>query len=407
MPQTVKQYILENIDKTVRCNPVGEGTLIGLPRPYNVPSIADHFQEMYYWDTYFLNRGLILAGRAEQAQNNAENMVYLIEKYGFMPNGNRTFYLHNTQPPFLYMMVADIFDATGDADFLKKAYTVLEKEYAFWQAERNTPTGLAQYRGNTKMATDEGMFRGFLDRIGARPAGHTDAHLSCQYVAQCESGWDISPRFGFHVEDFVEVDLNSLLFALETNMARFAAVLQKPDAAVWQQRVDARRARMNDLMQKDGVLYDYDFKNGRVSDLLTCASFYPMLVGLLTDEQAAATAATLPRLETPYGVAVSDGADYRGDYRYQWQYPNGWAPLHDIVARGLLRYGFQQEAVRVAKKYVALVDRNFAAHGNLWEKYNVVTGAIDVAQEHESMPPMMGWTAGVYLDLSALAQNNA
>ena len=102
-------------------------------------------------------------------------------------------------------------------------------------------------------------------------------------------------------------------------------------------------------------------------------------------------------------MAVSDGADYRDDYRYQWQYPNGWAPLHDIVARGLLRYGFQQEAVRVAKKYVALVDRNFAAHGNLWEKYNVVTGAIDVAQEHESMPPMMGWTAGVYLDLSALA----
>ena len=407
MSQTVKQYILENIDKTVRYNPVGEGTLIGLPKPYNVPSIADHFQEMYYWDTYFLNRGLILAGRAAQAKNNAENMFYLIERYGFMPNGNRTFYLHNTQPPFLSMMVADVFEATGDADFLKKAWDVLEKEYAYWQTERATPTGLTQYRGNTKMAIDEGMFRGFLDRIGARPAGHTDAHLSCQYVAQCESGWDISPRFCFHVEDFVEVDLNSLLYACEANMARFADVLQKTDGDAWRKRAAARRERMTRLMQKDGVFYDYDFTNGRVSDLLTCASFYPMLVGLLTDGQAAATAAVLPRLETPFGVAVSDAADYRSDYRYQWQYPNGWAPLHDIVARGLLRYGYKKEAVRVAEKYIALVERNFADHGNLWEKYNVVTGAIDVTQEHETMPPMMGWTAGVYLDLSKIVQDNA
>ena len=38
----------------------------------------------------------------------------------------------------------------------------------------------------------------------------------------------------------------------------------------------------------------------------------------------------------------------------------------------------------------------FEETGNLWEKYNVVEGNANVITE-EKMPPMMGWTAGVYL----------
>ena len=88
--------------------------------------------EMYYWDTYFTNAGLIASGNVEQAKNNADNVRFLINKYGFMPNGNRTFYLGNTQPPFLSLMVYDIYETKKDKEWLKTAYDFLIIEYRFW-----------------------------------------------------------------------------------------------------------------------------------------------------------------------------------------------------------------------------------------------------------------------------------
>ena len=388
----LKKYIDENFPKTIRKNTKSEGTLIGLPNPYNVPSITDHFQEMYYWDTYFLNRGLILNGHVQQAKNNAENMFYLIDKYGFMPNGNRTYYLHNSQPPFLSMMVYDIFSATNDKIWLKKAYDVLLKEYDFWINNRRSPIGLTMYTGNVKMA--------ILRRIGNRPPDITDEKLSMQYVAICESGWDINPRFDFHIEDFIPVELNALMYAFETNMENFSITLGIDSSDVWKERAENRKALMNKYLLKDGIFYDYDFKNDVISDKFTCASIYPMMVGMLTDEQAEILKNNIPRLETEYGLAVTE-KEYDADkYSYQWQYPNGWAPMYSIAINALNRYGFYDDAKRIAKKYVNLIEENFQKTNNLWEKYNVKTGGVDVKLEGSNMPPMMGWTAGVYIEAS-------
>ncbi len=408
---SLKAYITENIEKTIRYNPQDNDTLIGLPKPYNVPSISGAFQEMYYWDTYFLNRGLILLGNVKQAKNNAENMFFLIEQNGFMPNGNRSFYRHNSQPPFLSLMVSDIYDAEKDKEWLSKAFKVLEKEYKFWITERNTEIGLAQYTGNTKMAIEEEMFNGFLERIGNRPEGKTDAQLSCQYVAICESGWDISPRFDFRVEDFVEVELNTLLYAFEKNMAKFSLELGLEGADCWEEKAKIRKELMKKYMLSDGIYLDYDFKNKLISNQFTCASYYPLFVGMLDQNEAEILVENLNRLETEYGVAASEERIDADKYLYQWQYPNGWAPLHSVVINGLLRYGYFNDAKRIAAKYVSLVEANFEKTNNLWEKYNVVTGGTDVVQEgsnsasNQDMPPMMGWTAGAYLEaLTVLEQ---
>ncbi len=399
-------YIKENFPKTIRSNKEDNGTLIGLPNPYNVPSIADRFQEMYYWDTYFLNRGLIIEGWTEQAKNNVENMFFLINKYGFMPNGNRTFYLHNSQPPFLSMMVDDIYAEIKDKDWLKNAYDVLVKEYEFWDTKRKSPIGLTMYTGNTQMAIDEGMYKGFIDRIGKRPENKTDAQLSCQYVAICESGWDINPRFDFHVEDFVSVELNSLMYGFEKNMAKFCDILGIEGTDSWNKKADDRLALMTKYMLKDNIFYDYDFTNKVISDKFSCASYYGMAVGMLNDVQAKALADNLHRIETDYGIAVTENWYDKDVYHYQWQYPNGWAPMQNLVMQGLMKYGYTEDAKRVARKYADLVERNFEANGNLWEKYNVVTGGIDIADEssdrHATMPPMMGWTAGVYIEACEL-----
>ena len=122
-----------------------------------------------------------------------------------------------------------------------------------------------------------------------------------------------------------------------------------------------------------------------------------MFVGLANDEQAKVAVKNLSRLEEEFGVVTCEKNNDQGIY--QWDYPNGWACLQYIVMVGLDNYGYKEEAKRIAKKYISLVEKVFDETGNLWEKYNVVKGNIEVNNEYK-MPAMMGWTAGVYLSLS-------
>ena len=394
------KYIKETFPQCVRFNTEDEGNLIGLPHPYTVPSISGAFQEMYYWDTYFINNGLIKIGMLNQAINNTENMFYLIERYGFMPNGNRTGYLNNSQPPFLSLMVKDIFSETGDKNWLKRAVQILKKEYLFWQNERCDESGLGVYGG--VVTNPEGSAKYFISRIGKRPEGYSDEQLAIHCKATCESGWDMTARFRFSITDYAPVCLNSLLWALENNLYEFSEILGNDDALLWKERADKRKALMQKHMEKDGVFGDYNIKENKRSDFVTCANFYPMWLGLLSQEQANQTVKLLPKLESEFGIFVTEKLDT--EYVYQWGYPNGWAPLHFIVISALLRYGYTEDALRIAKKYVALVEKCFDETENLWEKYNVLEGNILVSQEgdHKKMPTMMGWSAGVYIFAKSL-----
>lgn len=141
-------YIARNWSSTVRSAPEDQGTLIGLPRPFSTPSTSGIFQELYYWDTYFINVGLLASGQAEQAANNIENMFYLIDRFGWMPNGNQTFYLCRSQPPSLSQMVRELFAHTQDQAWLHaRAYPALQQEYWFWHTHRTLENGLSRYGG--------------------------------------------------------------------------------------------------------------------------------------------------------------------------------------------------------------------------------------------------------------------
>ena len=164
----------------------------------------------------------------------------------------------------------------------------------------------------------------------------------------------------------------------------------------WCEAAKNRKERMNQWMwhQERRVFCDYQYEKHQIGDLVSAAAFYPLFVGLATQEQADFTVKALPLLECEYGVACCEN---RPDlFQLQWDYPHGWACLQYIVIKGLLNYGFKEDALRIARKYIDTVARNFAQTGNLWEKYNVVTGQVSVTQEYET-PPMMGWSAGVFL----------
>lgn len=404
MNEKVKKFIADNWSKCICSQKEDDGTVIGLPYPYTVPTSAGVFRELYYWDTYFINAGLIVSGRLEQARCNIDDMLYLVERYGFMPNGSRTYYLDRSQPPFLSMMTREYFEAAGDKAWLARAYAMLAKEHGYWMTNRRCENGLNHYGYRME---DAAVIREYANGYRARTQnefkGISDQDLASNFIAQAESGWDFNPRFNSAAHRFAAVDLNSLLWALEDNLAYFASVLQNGEQQKWQALADKRRNLCDEFLWNDEkhAYLDRTVSAGEWSPVFSAASFYPLMVGMAAPEKAAAVIDNLPKIEFAHGIAATEKQSAVPG-SYQWAFPNGWPCLQYVVEKGLRRYGHAADARRIASKYVTLVNSIFEETGNLWEKYNVEEGTIRVNNEYE-MPPMMGWTAGVYLYLEHAA----
>ena len=386
-------YINSGWNTCVRETPKDEDDILGVPYPYTVPS-TEAFNELYYWDTYFTNVGLIKSDKAMLAKNNTDNMLYLVNKYGFMPNGNRTRYLNRSQPPFLSQMVRDLYDYYKDDVWLRGAYDSLKKEYSYWMTKRLTKCGLNGYDcilDECDVAEAAKMFR---ERVNVE-IELDDKNYARHGMVTAESGWDMNPRWELDGYNYAHVDLNSLLYLLETNMSYFSGVLNLGEENLWNERSRRRIELMDELMlDENNLFFDYNFKTGKLSKVFSAASLYPMFAKLATRQQAEAIVSNLHRLEENYGVVCCEKGS--GEIKYQWDYPNGWACIQYVAIKALDNYGYIDAAERIAKKYTMVVEKTFEKTGNLWEKYNVVDGSINVQDEYE-MPTMFGWSAGIYL----------
>ena len=399
---TIRQYIDTNLPLTIRERTEDQHPFIGLPHPYIIPSAKDMFQEMYYWDSYFANAGLIQRGDIQQAKNNVDNLCYMADRFGFVLNGSRVEFQFNSQPPFLALMIREVYDVTGDKEWLAGAYRSLQTEHRFWVERRGSACGLSRY--DSQPLTEEEAHNAavcLMDRLGYRPEGKTEYDLGRGLHAVGECGWDFNPRTTYRTYAYATADLNALLYAQEDQLSYFAAELGlAEESAAWAVLRDERAVLMRQYLQDEaGVFYDYDTEANTRTTLASCACFYPLYVGMATAEEAKAAVALLPRLEMAHGVAACEQCDVRGTF--QWGYPNGWPPMQRIVVEGLLRYGYREDALRIAEKFVNTVERSFAATGHLWEKYNVVEGNVQVTDEYQ-MPAMLGWTFAVYIGFCKL-----
>lgn len=390
----VTKYILENWNKTLiipQENYIEQGEL---PYPYVVPTIGAMFHELYYWDTYFTCLGLLRSDRFDLVKYSAENLLFLISQYGYVPNSSNS-YRNRSQPPFLSEMVKLVFEREHDLVFLRRAYDLLRVEYDFWMKRRMTPCELNQYGINIERAEVLATEQILLQRIGYK---NNDAEAANEalfnLVANCESGWDINPRMGFEQRSCAWVDLNSILYRFEQNMAFFAAVLQTEEVDSYTVAAERRGALMRDLMFDGQVFCDYNYVKEQKIPFFSAAAFYPLWAGIATAEQAASCVSQLHRIEAEYGIVACE--EKKRDFIYQWDSPNGWPPVQYIIIEGLIRYGYEKDARRIAKKYINLVQTVFAKTGDLWEKYNVVEPMKEAASEYGT-PSMLGWTAGVYL----------
>lgn len=398
----LREHIASGMPQTVREMHRDDQDVIALPYSYSVPTIRGMFQEMYYWDTYFTNEGLLILGDLGQAKKNVDNILYMIGKFGYMPNGTHKALLNRSQPPYSSMMVRSVYESSADKEWLAAAYPVLEKEYGFWMSRRLAPNGLNRYG---HCATDEEL-TGFYGAIAGRlrtDRSETVTSLqdtlkaSAHWLAEAESGWDFNPRFSQRCMDFNPVDLNALLYIFEKNMEWFSGELGNGRAGEWKALADKRK----DLIQEycynpeDGLFYDYDYVNGCRSEVLSGAVFNLMYAGIMTKKQAGAMRKALGRVEMEHGVAACE--DVPCEITYQWAYPNAWAAVNYMAIRGMDRYGFVKDARRLARKYLDSNVAQFKETGVLWEKYNALTGRNDAAAEYATPGDFMGWTAGTVL----------
>ena len=403
----VLAFIRKGWESTVRRAGHDAHPRLYLPCEFTVPCASDRFQELFYWDTYFTNLGLLRHGRVELARSNVRNMFYLVHRYGFVPNSNAIYHLNRSQPPYLCMMVRDIYEATGDRDWLREACDSLEDEYRFWMTERLTDVGLNRHLHS---ATDHDLCEFYRNTLMRRLAMEqtdeaTMRAVAYHYVAEAETGHDFTPRFDGRCADHVPVDLNSNLYEYEHSIADFRIILGR-DSRDWHDRCSKRLTRMrrHNWSTATGCFADYDMTHDRTSHVITAASFWPLAYGLATEAEARSTVRLLGHLEGPHGVSTcADGPDAR---RYQWGYPNAWPPVQHMVWKGLLRYGYREQARRIARKYVETVTSRFELTGQLWEKYDSTTGLTGGAEYKPAR--MLGWTAGVFVSFAEyLEQDNA
>ena len=384
-------------------------SLLPLPHRYVVP--GGRFREIYYWDSYFTLLGLQDADRALAADMLA-NFAHLIDRYGHIPNGNRTYYLSRSQPPFFGAMVWQAAARDGDAVFAKYLPQLM-REHEFWMEGGTQLARGSAHRRVVRLRNGILLNRYWDDRAAPRDEAWREdietaaaSHRPAQEVyrnlrAAAESGWDFSSRWledGRTLEtirtvDLLPVDLNALLVELERAISRgHAAAGDAAAAKRWQetaeQRVQAIRAVFWNEQRR--TFTDYLWHEGKLASQVTAAGLYPLYFGIATPEQAHAAAGTLRlTLLRPEGIVPTTMVSGQ-----QWDAPNGWAPLEWIAISGLRRYGEGALADAIANSWQRENVEVFGKTGKLTEKYDV-TGSADARGGEYPNQDGFGWTNGV------------
>ena len=427
--------------------------LLYLPHPYVVP--GGIFNEMYGWDSYFIIRGLVESNRLELARGMVENFFFEISHYGGVLNANRAYLLTRSQPPFLTSMILAVYEAEkakgrDDHEWLEEAYPYALRDYDLWVHAPHLAgtTGLSRYFDFGEGPAPEESplyYRGVAGYFILHPSEapgllatsapaqqpvnpigpqfslklcdeRNGATATCDHLEDAgltadfykgdrsvrESGFDITFRFGPYgarTHHYAALGLNCLLYKLETDLERISALLGKQaEARNWRARAARRRETVNKYLWNGGKgeFFDHDFETNKQSSYESATTFYPLWVGLASPDQAEAVDRNFRSFNRAGGLLTS-----LKETGGQWDAPYGWAPLQLIAAEGLRRYGFTEDANRLAAEFLSTVLLNFQRDGTIREKYNVLTRSSEthIQAGYKENVVGFGWTNAVFLVL--------
>ncbi len=390
-------------------------TLLPLPHSYVVP--GGRFREVYYWDSYFTMLGLMESGEFELVENILDNFKHLIETVGHIPNGNRSYYITRSQPPFFAQMVALFAQEKGDKVY-EDYKNALQMEYEFWMngaAQEDTAV-------NHTVKLPIGVLNRYYDQGDSpRQESYREDYLQVQETnggekmyrdlrSGAESGWDYSTRWfsdgesikTIETTDILPVDLNALLYGLEEILlSAFSS-----DKAFSQQLKSSMEIRKEFLNKyswndEDGVYEDYNFVDSKRTGVKSLAMVYPLFFKMVNQNEADKVADYLEKnFLKPGGLPAT--LNHSGQ---QWDAPNGWAPLQWMAVKGLENYGHSKLATTIAERWVALNEKVYNNTGKFVEKYNVEDMGLEAGGGEYPVQDGFGWSNGVYLAMKAYLED--
>lgn len=401
-------------------------SFIYVPNGFIVP--GGRFKELYYWDSFWIVRGLIISDMAATAKGMIENLLYLVETIGYIPNGSRVYYLGRSQPPMLAAMVASYFAATGDVAWLERHIGTVEKELQYWLDKKKVTVEvngknyvLLRYladRGE-KGPRPESYYEDYKNSLNLQDAEKRQDFFT-EMKSAAESGWDFSSRWfvtahsevignltDVHATRILPVDLNAIFAGALELVGDFRNRLKdRREAQKWWSLAKYWRSAIENVLwdSKDGVWYDYDAqaRAPRRHFYPSCAT--PLWSGAVEPVEAPKYGARLVSyllssgaLEFPGGIPAS--ILHSGE---QWDYPNAWPPLQSILIGGLEASG-NEEAQKLARKQAELWIRanyiGFSKWKKMFEKYSAVQPGHQGGGGEYMVQDGFGWTNGVALEL--------
>jgi len=397
---------------------ISGSSLLPLPFSYIVP--GGRFREIYYWDSYFTMLGLSQSGRWDIIENMIRNFSFLIQTYGHIPNGNRTYYMSRSQPPFFSLMVSLLAEEKGNIVY-SEYLNSLQKEYDYWM-DNYAPT-----KHVVKMPDGSVLNRYFdQDSIPRQESYREDYELAhkeslkgnkknqtekfsmlCRNLRSgAESGWDFSSRWfadgrnicTIQTTAIIPVDLNGLLYNLESTLARaYQEAGNMVQSELFLQKAKARKEAVNTYCwnEKGKWFVDYNILTHKQSPELTAAGMSTLFFNIATDQQALLVEMTLKQKFLKAGGIVTT----LRNTGQQWDAPNGWAPLQWMAIRGLENYNLKTTARDVATRWIKLNTDVYTRTGKLMEKYNVENTSLEAGGGEYSGQDGFGWTNGVLLKL--------
>jgi len=398
-------------------------TLIPLPHPYVVP--GGRFVELYYWDTYFASLGLVKSGYVSIFEQMIENFANLIDTYGYIPNGNRLYYLSRSQPPFFNCML-QLLEKEKGTSVTKKYIKHLNLEYEYWMKDRQ----LAYDRWRTEKSTSaerkvviledgailnrywdaentprqEGYIEDFIEGHKIPPDTHEELYRNLRSAA--ESGWDFNSRFlwpsltmkSIRTIEFAPIDLNSVMYSIERYLAEHS---NDDDKKKWfHQAATLRKSAVishfwND---KSGWFFDLVWQEGKLSEIWSLAAVYPLafqMLDLENEEEKSMIQRMVVHIETKFLMAGGVVTSLSEVEHCQWDFPNGWAPLQWMTVQGLVNYGYDDLAKTIAQRFVNLVRDVYKEQHKVLEKYNVCDLSRKGNDGEYIVQDGFGWTNGV------------
>jgi len=413
--QPLKQHIEELWDVLTRKPEKTNNSLILLPHPYVVP--GGRFREIYYWDSYFTMLGLQISKRDDLIENMIDNFSYLIDLLGYIPNGNRTYFLGRSQPPFFASMIQLLAEEKGESIFIKYL-PQLQKEYHFWmkgsdQLSKENPSvdRVFLLPGNHILnhywdESDQPRPEAYRQELALAKDSTEKNRMYRNLRGAAESGWDFSSRWfknkkqfaTIHTTEIIPVDLNCLLYNLENTIAKgFLLAGEKQHSEEYKKLAESRVEAINKYCwnEEKEFYFDYDFVQHQQTDSLNLAAAFPLFFQMATQAQADGVAKMLKEKFLYNGglVTTTEATDQ------QWDAPNGWAPLQWIAVKGLANYNHIDLAKEIAKRWMELNEKVYEHTGKMMEKYNVVDTELTAGGGEYPAQDGFGWTNGVYLAL--------